>query len=95
MPAVFNRYTSVDGLWFNLLSSSAGIECPSLQSPENGVVTNPEDTIVGAVASYICNEGYELSGPRTRSCEVTGEWTSTDPVCNGSYVLMTFKSLVC
>ncbi len=69
-------------------SVCTGIECASLQPPMNGLVNNPEDTIVGSVASYTCNEGYELSGPITRSCEVTGQWTATEPVCKGLYYIV-------
>ena len=35
------------------------------------------------VASFSCNEGYNLSGPDDVTCELPGEWNrDQDPQCN-------------
>ena len=65
------------------------LECPTLTSPKNGMVgcslggdelANPGDT-----CSYTCNTDiYELSGSYTRTCQIDGSWSGSDPVCKRS-----------
>jgi len=39
-------------------------------SPAHATVTFSSDTLeVGTVATYVCNNGYELLGPRRRTCQ--------------------------
>ncbi|KAJ2954182.1 hypothetical protein O0L34_g2416 [Tuta absoluta] len=35
----------------------------------------------GVVATYECDEGYELFGARTRECTLRGDWTQEPPFC--------------
>ncbi len=37
----------------------------------------------GTVASYTCNTGYMLTGDVIRVCEVTGDWSGSEPTCTG------------
>ena len=62
----------------------AGIICPVLEAPANGMVMlDNEDRIVGTVANYTCLGDLELTGSSTRICESDGEWNGTDPLCQG------------
>ena len=53
--------------------------CDKLPDPTNGVVTW-NDLTEGSVATYHCDNGYELIGDDTRRC-VDGEWTGQEPTC--------------
>ena len=51
--------------------------------------TGPEYDL-NTVATYICNEGFELVGNETRTCEdagagVTGEFNGTAATCEREY----------
>ena len=57
----------------------------------NGDITysphTAEPFYIGAMATYSCDEGYSLAGPRTRVCNgydsVVGEWSDSAPLCVG------------
>lgn len=55
--------------------------CVSLQDPVNGAVDQPADAATGDTASYSCDEGYVLEGDATRTCEESGDWSSSAPRC--------------
>jgi hypothetical protein len=57
-------------------SSGTAMECPGLNSPDHGSVLSP-----GAVASYTCDPGFEISGLVTRNCLAGGQWTGVPPTC--------------
>ena len=35
----------------------------------------------GAMATYTCDEGFNLIGNSTRLCQADGSWKGTDPTC--------------
>ena len=39
------------------------------------------DSGLNAVATYSCDEGYNLDGGQTRTCQGSGEWTGAAPTC--------------
>ena len=47
----------------------------------NGVVSTPQGTEFISVATYTCNEGYNLVGSSNRSCEANQLWSGVEPVC--------------
>ena len=55
--------------------------CPSLTDPANGMVMwtglNP-----GSTATYTCDEGFELNGVETRTCQSDGTWSDVPPTCD-------------
>ncbi|XP_071484069.1 uncharacterized protein [Diadema antillarum] len=60
--------------------------CPPLQAPSHGSLIDCTSRIFGSVCSFQCNEGYELTGPSNRSCELHGgqapaSWDGTQPKC--------------
>ena len=54
--------------------------CDELSDPTNGGVIWSTLT-EGSVATYHCDNGYELIGDDTRRC-VDGEWTGQEPTCS-------------
>ena len=40
-------------------------------------------TSFGSTATYTCDTGYAISGSQSRSCGADGNWTTTEPACNG------------
>eukprot|EP00057_Strongylocentrotus_purpuratus_P020002 XP_011674476.1 PREDICTED: uncharacterized protein LOC754362 [Strongylocentrotus purpuratus] len=61
--------------------------CPRLQAPFHGSVVNCSvSPVYGSHCSFSCDEGYDLVGSETRTCELSGDygpasWTGTEPVC--------------
>ena len=50
--------------------------------PVGGQVTFSDvPAVIGSTASYICDVGRFLQGNEQRTCQATGTWSGTDPVC--------------
>ena len=60
----------------------SAVMCPALMDPLNGSVVWT-DLSVSSVASYKCNEGFELKGSETRNCSNDGLWSGEDSVRTG------------
>ena len=60
------------------------IQCDALSDPANGTVSIT-GTGVGDTATYSCDEGYELSGSGTLTCQLNGEWSGSPPTCEGKH----------
>ena len=63
--------------------------CEMLNDPVNGVVTFPSN-LEGSMATYTCNNGYELVGEGSRMCErnpstLFGVWSGIEPTCTGIF----------
>ncbi|XP_013227682.3 sushi domain-containing protein 2 [Columba livia] len=56
------------------------ISCGWLGHPVNGR-KNGTAYLLGSTISFICDEGYELSGSKERICQVTGAWSGDTPSC--------------
>ena len=56
------------------------MDCPELESPQNGTVTQ-EERIYPNEAEYSCDDGFELEGEAVRMCQIDGEWTGEAPIC--------------
>lgn len=67
------------------ISNTAAATCPDLPAPMNGMVGYNPDTpprLEGTVATYSCDEGYQLSGGAERICQPTRIWGGDNIVCN-------------
>ncbi len=63
-----------------VLIPTVGFECDELESLENGAVSKSSNS-VGSVASYSCEPGFIISGPRERVCQLSAAWTNPSPSC--------------
>ncbi len=67
----------------NIFLSYFSVPCPQLTDPAFGSVQ-----IEGSTASYVCNEGYQVTPPDmiTRKC-FNGQWDGQDPECQSKLYL--------
>ena len=61
------------------------VMCPALFDPINGVVTWTSLTL-GGVATYVCDDGFELERSMMRTCESSGMWSGEEPICRGMFI---------
>ena len=57
------------------------LDCLNLTSPSNGQVSLTAAT-PGSVATYTCDNGYEVVGASVRECQANGSWSEDEPVCD-------------
>ena len=62
------------------MDTSTAIMCPTLPDPLNGTVTWTSLT-PGSIATYTCDEGFELTGEGNRTCQNDGTWSDDPPTC--------------
>ena len=66
-------------------ASPPAILCPMLPGIDNGFITYSPDTVAdfdqGTVATYTCNQGFNLQGERERMCQIDGTFSGTAPIC--------------
>ena len=63
--------------------------CEDFPSPANGVInynTTFSPRPEGTVATYTCGTGYDIFGPRTRTCQSANTWSGGDIVCQGIFL---------
>ena len=63
-----------------VLNSQFSVSCPDLIRISNGGLLLNGST-PGEIATYFCNDGYQLVGNTTRTCQENGEWSGQPPEC--------------
>ena len=84
-----NVMNVVEGLSHMYMSPSPALSCRSLSNPINGRVIWTNLT-VGGVATYVCDDAYELVGNMTRICQGYDTWSQEEPVCSGMLITPPF-----
>ncbi|XP_065916129.1 adhesion G protein-coupled receptor E2-like isoform X3 [Dysidea avara] len=56
------------------------VSCPSLTAPNNGMI-NCTGNMFEDTCTFSCDQGYELSGSETRTCQSNTTWNGTDVMC--------------
>ena len=56
--------------------------CGALLPPINGSVFF-ENTTIGSMANYSCEQGFELIGVSSRTCQGDSTWSDLPPMCAG------------
>ncbi|XP_072444220.1 sushi, von Willebrand factor type A, EGF and pentraxin domain-containing protein 1 isoform X5 [Chiloscyllium punctatum] len=69
-----------NGSWSHETPTCEPLMCPTPQDTDSGRYDLNGITYLSTV-SYTCNSGYQLQGPSTLTCNSTGQWNSTAPVC--------------
>jgi len=61
------------------------VECPSLDPPTNGMISctlgDGDTANPGESCSFSCNDGFELRGSDTRTCQNDRSWSGTNTTC--------------
>ena len=70
----------------NMLILLTEINCGELRDPENGRVSF-DNTLLGAEATYSCDNGFTLEGIPLRMCGSDGLWAGGSPTCSGEELL--------
>ena len=74
------RTCRVDGTW-----SGPNPTCVRLKCQKPGKVNHGkyllQDTNLGAVAEFQCDQGYEIKGPNKRKCSENQHWSDEEPEC--------------
>ena len=68
------------------------VNCGNLTNPANGQVSHTAGTTFGQTATYSCNTGYDLVADSNRTCQATGNWSGSAPICQG--VLLYYPTYV-
>lgn len=66
--------------WSDSIPQCHPISCPIPISIRHGTITG-DDFSFGASINYECDEGYELFGVTSRTCQESKEWTDIEPYC--------------
>ena len=66
------------------------MNCGTLTNPTNGQVSHT----FGQTAMYSCNQGYNMVGNSTRTCQATGEWSGSDPSCQRAFQQSDIRSVI-
>ena len=74
-------FLNASQVYINLPFYILAIDCGTLHAPSNGKLNITSSTF-GSVAVYSCMPPYVLSGTTARTCQSTGEWSGSEPVCS-------------
>ena len=58
----------------------SSVSCPPLDGPDNGVI-DCTGSVYGDTCSFTCDDGYELTGSDTRTCQSDGNWNGSEAEC--------------
>ncbi|XP_072385212.1 uncharacterized protein uif isoform X2 [Diabrotica undecimpunctata] len=71
-----------DGDVYQIDKSCVPVMCPTLTSPENGVIlTTKEKYHFGDLVKFQCDFGYVMTGSTSLLCTSSGVWNGTVPEC--------------
>ena len=56
-------------------------DCGSLPEPTHGHVHYSHGHHFESIATYSCDIHFELSSPKTRVCQASGQWSDCAPTC--------------
>lgn len=65
-----------------LVMSYIAVDCGALPEVQNGRAATSE-TVFQSVANYSCDNGYNLVGVPSRTCESNAVWSGAEPECKG------------
>lgn len=71
------------------------VNCGTPPPVTNGVITG-SDYSYNSTITYSCiAANYKLSGPLERICQADGQWSGTQPVCLGNFVVVVVFLFTC
>ena len=61
------------------------VECKPLSKPNNGHLS-VNGLSTGSVANITCDEGFDLRGSSSRTCQLNKEWSGNATICQGKAI---------
>ena len=63
---------------------STAIICNPPYAPDDGYIKTVGTSYrPGETISFACNQGFQLDGPSTLTCDEYGDWDDYEPLCTG------------
>ena len=85
-------------MYYHLLLSTVvtGVGCSVVSPPEHSMVSQT-GIAADSEVNYSCQQGFTLTGNKSRLCSEAGLWTGSQPLCTGTcahtmYTKMTLNS---
>ena len=72
-------------MWSLVFPSRIAVQCPALDNPPNGEVTLSNNNSAFSVATYRCDFGYIIGDVTSRTCQVDGSWSGSEPTYTGKF----------
>ncbi|KAI8480409.1 hypothetical protein Bbelb_418670 [Branchiostoma belcheri] len=69
-----------DRTWSGIGPNCSRVQCPALSSPVNGNSSGPN--FYQDVVQFTCDQGYDLVGDSSSTCQADRTWSSNVPSCN-------------
>ena len=76
------RTCQVSGDWTGSLPLCELVDCGDPGTPGSGRKAGTNYKFQGRV-SFVCDNGFQLSGSQTRTCQASGNWSGTAADCLG------------
>ena len=57
------------------------VSCPPLTAPDNGMI-DCTGSLFEDTCTFSCDDGYELTGSETRTCQGDGTWSGNISMCS-------------
>ena len=64
------------------------VDCGPLQSPVNGTKIGENSTFLTTV-TFNCDDGFDLTGSSSRTCQANKQWTGHETFCSGNCIFKT------
>ncbi|XP_078666466.1 uncharacterized protein LOC144908605 isoform X2 [Branchiostoma floridae x Branchiostoma belcheri] len=62
--------------------TTISVQCPVLTAPTNGSLSPTGESTYLDVVTFSCDQGYELDGSTSATCQGDGSWNASVPDCN-------------
>jgi len=69
------------------------VSCPSLTAPDNGMI-QCSGSFVDDICVFTCDDGFQLNGSGTRTCQDDGTWSGTEAVCTEGLYCIIYCSIL-
>ena len=67
--------------------SDVSLTCPPLSLLSHGNIFKTNGSMMGSLATYTCDFGYQLNGTNDKRLCEDGQWTGMELICRGEFLL--------
>ncbi|CAH1255409.1 CSMD3 [Branchiostoma lanceolatum] len=76
-----NVTCQADQTWSQPVPACTPVQCQNLTAPEHGALSSAGPNYYPDVVTFTCNQGYELSGASSVTCQADQTWSDPIPTC--------------